>query len=48
MLHAYAYNGAGQTTRETDGEGQETLYTYNGLGQLTRKQPSARTEGDTT
>ena len=48
MLHTDAYNGARQTIRGTDGEGQETLYTYNGLGQLTRKQTSARTEGEMT
>ena len=26
VLHTYVYNGAGQTIKETDGEGQETLY----------------------
>ena len=48
VLHTYVYNGAGQTIKETDGEGQETLYTYNGLGQLARKQTGIRREGDTT
>ncbi len=48
VQHTYEYNGAGQTIKETDGEGQETLYSYNGLGQLTRKQTSIRREGDTT
>ena len=48
VLHIYTYNEAGQTIRETDGEGQETLYAYNGLGQLTRAQTSIRREGDTT
>ena len=48
VQYTYEYNGAGQTIRETDGEGQETLYSYNGLGQLTRKQTSIRREGDTT
>ena len=38
ILHTYTYNGDGQTIRETDGEGQETLYAYNGVGQLTRAQ----------
>lgn len=48
VLHTYEYNGHGQAVRETDGEGQETLYTYNGLGLVTKEQTSTRTEGDTT
>ncbi len=38
LLHAYEYNGHGQVTRETDGEGKEILYTYNALGWKVREQ----------
>ena len=46
-IRRYEYNGHGQVTRETDGEGKETLFQYNGLGQLTRQQVSIRRESDT-